>query len=42
MDVLIAFLAYPEAAFRDAAESRLGVSKVVKFSVEVANRECAL
>ena len=42
VDVLIAPLAGPKAALLYTAEGRLGVSKVVKFSVEVANRECAL
>ena len=42
VDVFIALLAGPEAAFLDATESRTGVSKLVEFTVEVTNRECAL
>jgi hypothetical protein len=42
VDVFITLLARPEAAFLDTTESRTGVSKLVKFSVEVTNRECAL
>jgi hypothetical protein len=41
MDVLIALLAYPEVAFLDTAKGRACVSKLVKFTVEVTNRECA-
>src|SRR5882672_9621409 len=37
VDVLIALLAGPKATLPYTAEGRLGVSKVVKFSVEVAN-----
>src|SRR5208282_2328066 len=40
VDVVIALLARPEAAFLDATERRTGVSKLVKFTVEVTNREC--
>jgi len=41
-DVVIALLACPETAFLDPTEGRTGVSKLVKFTVEVTNRECAL
>jgi hypothetical protein len=42
MDVLIALLAGSKTALLYTAEGRLSVSKVVKFPVEVANRERAL
>jgi hypothetical protein len=42
VDVFIALLAYPEAAFPDTTEGCTGVSKFVEFPVEVTNRECAL
>jgi len=42
MDVFIAPLAHSEVAFLDSTKSRTRVSKLVEFSVEVANRECAL
>jgi hypothetical protein len=41
VDVVIALLARPETAFLDATERRTGVSKLVKFTVEITNRECA-
>jgi len=41
-DVVLTLLAYPEAAFLDPAEGRTGLSKLVRFTVEVTNRECAL
>jgi hypothetical protein len=41
VDVVIALLARPKAAFRDTTEGRTGVSKLVKFAVEVTNSECA-
>src|ERR1700691_2181332 len=40
VNLLIALLARPEAAFLDATERRTGVSNLVKFTVEVTNREC--
>src|SRR5438270_12663647 len=42
VDVLIALLAGPKAAFLDTIERRTGVSKLVEFPVQVTNRECAL
>ena len=42
VDVLIALLARPKAAFLDTAERRTGVSKLIKFTVEVTNRKCTL
>jgi len=39
VDVVLAFLADPEAAFPDATEGRASVSKLVEFAVEVINRE---
>ena len=41
VDVFIALLARPKAAFLDTTEGRTCVSKLVKFTVEVRNRECA-
>src|SRR5580704_841639 len=41
VDVVIALLARPETAFLDATERRTDVSKLVRFTVEVTNRECA-
>jgi hypothetical protein len=41
VDVVIALLARPEATFLDTTERRAGVSKLVKFTVEITNRECA-
>jgi len=40
VDVFIALLASPKAAFLDTTERCAGVSKLVKFSVEVTNSEC--
>jgi hypothetical protein len=41
VDIVIALLTRPETAFLDATERRTGVSKLVKFTVEITNRECA-
>jgi hypothetical protein len=41
MDVFVAVLARPKAAFLNTTERRTGVSKVGEFTVEVRNRECA-
>jgi len=42
VDVFIAPLAGPKVAFFDTTEGRSSVSKLVKVTVEVTNRECAL
>jgi hypothetical protein len=41
-DIVIALLASAEAAFLGTPESGTGASKLVEFTVEVRNRECAL
>jgi hypothetical protein len=41
VDLLIALLARPEVAFLDTTERRTSVSKLVKLTVEITNRECA-
>ena len=41
VDVVIALLARPKAAFLDTLERRMGVAKLRKFTIEVRNRECA-
>jgi hypothetical protein len=38
-DVLIALLTHRKAAFLDTTESSTGVSKLVKFPVEITDRE---
>jgi len=42
VDVFIALLARPKAAFVYTTEGSTGVSKLVEFPVEVTNRKCAL
>jgi len=40
VDVFTIPVAYPEAGFFDTTQGRASVSKLVKFTIEVANREC--
>jgi hypothetical protein len=42
VDVFTTRLAYPKATFLNAAKGRASVSKLLKFTIEVTNRECAL